>query len=370
MVKRDYYEVLGLGRNASEEEIKKAYRRMALNYHPDRNPGDKEAEEKFKEAAEAYDVLRDPNRRGIYDFYGHDGLKNTGFTGFRGFDDIFSSFSDIFEDFFGLSPRSSRRGVGRGADLRYDLKISLFDAAFGKEIDIEVEKKVQCEVCSGTGAQAGSTPQTCPHCHGRGQVSRSHGFFSISTTCPQCGGEGRVVPNPCKSCKGTGLVKKEKKVTLHIPPGVESGSRLRLREEGEEGERGAPPGDLYVIIYVEPHDFFEREGDDVLCRIPVSFILAILGGEIEIPTLDGMKKIHIPQGTQPGEIFRLRGEGIHHLHSRGRGDLIVQTAVQIPKSLSKEQEVLLKEFAALEEQGGVDPGKTRKKSKKGHLFLV
>ena len=223
-------------------------------------------------------------------------------------------------------------------------------------------------MCSGTGAQAGSTPQTCPHCHGRGQVSRSHGFFSISTTCPQCGGEGRVVPNPCKSCKGTGLVKKEKKVTLHIPPGVESGSRLRLREEGEEGERGAPPGDLYVIIYVEPHDFFEREGDDVLCRIPVSFILAILGGEIEIPTLDGMKKIHIPQGTQPGEIFRLRGEGIHHLHSRGRGDLIVQTAVQIPKSLSKEQEVLLKEFAALEEQGGVDPGKTRKKSKKGISF--
>ena len=360
MVKRDYYEILGLIRNASEEEIKKAYRQMALNYHPDRNPGDKGAEEKFKEAAEAYDVLRDPNKREIYDFYGHEGLKSTGFTGFRGFDDIFSSFSDIFEDFFGFSPRSTRRG----ADLRYDLKISLFDAAFGKEIDIEVEKKVRCEVCNGTGAQAGSTPQTCPHCHGRGQVNRSHGFFSISTTCPHCGGEGRVIPNPCKSCKGTGLVRERKNVTLHIPPGVESGSRLRLREEGEDGERGTPPGDLYVIIYVEPHDFFAREGDDIICRIPISFILATLGGEIEVPTLDGRKKIHIPRGTQPGEIFSLRGEGIHHLHARGRGDLIVQAVVQIPEALSNEQEALLKKFAALEEKGEVTAGKKQKKSKK------
>jgi molecular chaperone DnaJ len=361
MVKRDYYEILGLGRNASEEEIKRAYRQMALNHHPDRNPGDKDAEEKFKEAAEAYDVLRDPNKREIYNFYGHDGLKSTGFTGFRGFDDIFSSFSDIFEDFFGFSQRSTRRGARSGVDLRYDLKISLFDAAFGKEIDIEVEKKVRCEMCAGMGAQAGSTPQTCPHCQGRGQINRSHGFFSISTTCPYCSGEGRVIPNPCKSCKGTGLVRKRKKVTLHIPHGVESGSRLRLREEGEDGERGAPPGDLYVIIYVEPHDFFEREGDDIICRVPISFILATLGGEIEVPTLNGTKKINIPQGTQPGEIFRLRGEGIHHLHARGRGDLIVQAAVQIPKALTKEQAALLKEFAALEEKGRVAAEKTQKK---------
>jgi molecular chaperone DnaJ len=350
MEKRDYYEILGLGRNASEEEIKKAYRQMALNYHPDRNPGDKEAEDKFKEAAEAYDVLRDPNKREIYDFYGHDGLKSTGFTGFRGFDDIFSSFSDIFEDFFGFSPRTGRRGARPGADLRYDLKISLYEAAFGKDVEIEVEKKVRCEVCNGSGAQAGSTPQTCPHCHGRGQVNRSHGFFSISTTCPHCGGEGRVIPNPCKACKGTGLVRKHKKVTLHIPPGVESGSRLRLREEGEDGERGAPPGDLYVIIYVEPHDLFEREGDDIICRIPISFILATLGGEIEVPTLDGTKKIHIPRGTQPGEIFRLRGDGIQHLQGRGRGDQIIEAIVQIPKKITKRQQELLKEFATLEEE--------------------
>jgi molecular chaperone DnaJ len=362
MEKRDYYETLGLTRNVTEEEIKKAYRRMALNYHPDRNPGDKEAEEKFKEASEAYEVLRDPHKREIYDVYGHDGLKSTGFTGFRGFDDIFSSFSDIFEDFFGFSPRSSRRGASAGADLRYDLKISLFDAAFGKEIEIEVEKKVRCDLCNGTGAQAGSAPQVCPHCQGRGQVNRAHGFFTISTTCPHCRGEGRVIANPCKSCRGYGLTKKIKTVSLQIPAGVESGSRLRLRGEGEEGERGGPPGDLYVIIYVEHHDFFEREGDDIVCRIPIPFVMAALGGEIEVPTLHSAQTIKIPRGTQPGDIFKLRGEGIHHLHGRGKGDQIIQAAVQIPKTLTKEQEALLKEVAILEEKkGGTSGTKWRKK---------
>jgi len=348
MAKRDYYETLGVSRNASEEEIKKTYRRMALQYHPDRNPGDKEAEERFKEASEAYEVLRDPHKREIYDFYGHDGLKSSGFTGFRGFDDIFSSFSDIFEDFFGFSPRSSRRGVSPGADLRYDLKISLVDAALGKETEIEIFKRVRCGRCNGTGAQPGSEPQACPYCHGRGQVNRSHGFFTISTTCSYCRGEGRVIANPCRACGGAGLVKERKRVFLQIPPGVDTGSRLRLRGEGEEGERGGPPGDLYVIIYVEPHEFFEREEDDIICRVPIPFTIAALGGEIEVPTLDGAKKLQIPKGTQPGELFKMRGEGIPHLHGRGRGDQIIQAMVQIPEKLTKRQEELLKEFAALD----------------------
>jgi molecular chaperone DnaJ len=364
MAKLDYYEILGVSRDASEEEIKKAYRRMALNCHPDRNPGDKEAEEKFKEASEAYEVLRDPHKREIYDFYGHDGLKSTGFTGFRGFDDIFSSFSDIFEEFFGFSPRSSRRGASPGADLRYDLKISFIDAAFGKETEIEIHKKGRCDQCNGTGAQAGSTPQMCPQCHGRGQVNRSQGFFTISTTCSNCQGEGRVIANPCKSCGGIGLVKKRNKVSLQIPPGVDTGSRLRLKGEGEEGERGGPPGDLYVIIYVEPHDFFERDGDDIMCRVLMPFTIAALGGEIEVPTLNGAKKIQIPRGTQPGEIFKLRGEGIPHLHGRGRGDQIIQATLWVPKKLTKKQEELLKNFAELgEEKGDTARMKWREKKK-------
>lgn len=350
MSKRDCYEILGISCNASEDEIKKAYRQMALKYHPDRNPDDKGAEEQFKEAAEAYEILRDPNKREIYDTYGYDGLKSTGFQGFRGFDDIFSSFGDIFEDFFGFSPRSSRRGARSGADLRYDLKITLDDAASGKEMEIEIVKRGRCEACDGTGAQPGSEPQVCPQCHGRGQVSRSQGFFSISTTCSYCRGEGRVITNPCKTCGGAGVVKIRKKVSLQIPPGVDTGSRLRLRGEGEAGERGGPAGDLYVIIYVEPHEFFKREGDDIIWRAPLSFATAALGGEIDVPTLNGAKKIQIPKGTQPGEIFRLRGEGIPHLHGRGRGDQIIQAIVQVPQKLTKRQKELLEEFADLEEE--------------------
>jgi molecular chaperone DnaJ len=361
MAKQDYYELLGVPRNASEDEIKKAYRRMALNYHPDRNPGDKEAEEKFKEAAEAYEVLRDPQKREIYDFYGHDGLKSSGFTGFRGFDDIFSSFSDIFEDFFGFSPRASGRGAMPGADLRYDLKISLADAAFGKETEIEILKRGRCEHCHGTGAEPGSEPQVCPYCHGRGQVGRSHGFFTISTTCSYCRGEGRIIAHPCKKCSGTGLVEKRDKVTLKIPPGVTTGSRLRLRGEGEEGEKGGPPGDLYVIVSVEPHEFFERQEDDIIFRAPIPFTMAALGGEIEVPTLDGAKRIQIPKGTQPGEIFTLRGKGIPHLHSHGKGDQIVEVIVQIPQKLTKEQEGLLKDFVALQEKKGGTSERWRKK---------
>ncbi|UCC66015.1 MAG: molecular chaperone DnaJ [Deltaproteobacteria bacterium] len=352
MAERDYYEILGVPRNSDGEDIKRAYRKMALKYHPDRNPDDKEAEERFKEAAEAYEVLRDPKKREIYDFYGHEGLRGTGFTGFRGFDDIFSSFSDIFEEFFGFSPRTSRRAGTAGADLRYDLKISLTDAAFGKEMEVEIFKRGRCDTCNGTGAQQGSAPEVCPHCYGRGQVRRSHGFFTISTTCSYCHGEGRVITNPCKQCGGGGLVKKRKKVSLRIPPGVDSGSRLRLRGEGEEGERGGPPGDLYVLIYVDPHEFFEREGDDIIYRAPIPFTMAALGGEIDIPTLDSSKKIQIPKGTQPGEIFRLKGEGIPHLNGRGRGNQIIEIAVQVPQKLTKRQEELLKEFTSLEEEKG------------------
>jgi molecular chaperone DnaJ len=365
MAKRDCYEILGVSCTASEDEIKKAYRQMALRYHPDRNPGDKDAEEQFKEAAEAYEILRDPNKREIYDAYGYDGLKSSGFQGFRGFDDIFSSFSDIFEDFFGFSPRSSRRGASQGADLRYDLKISFADAAFGKETEVEILKRGRCEECGGTGAQPGSSPEVCPHCHGRGQVSRSRGFFSISTTCSYCRGEGRVITNPCKACGGAGLVKIKKKVSLQIPPGVDTGSRLRLRGEGEEGSRGGPAGDLYVIIYVEPHEFFEREGDDIIWRVPIPFATAALGGDIEVPTLDGNKTIQIPKGTQPGEIFRLRGEGIPHLHGRGRGDQIIQTTIKVPKKITKRQEELLEEFAALDlERGGEKKSGAEKKWRK------
>jgi molecular chaperone DnaJ len=361
-MRRDYYELLGVPRNASEDEIKKAYRRMALNYHPDRNPGDKDAEEKFKEAAEAYDVLRDPHKREIYDFYGHDGLKSSGFTGFRGFDDIFSSFSDIFQDFFGFTPRTVRRGASPGADLRYDLKLSLSDAAFGREMEIEIFKRCRCEQCHGTGAQPGTEPQVCPHCHGRGQVARSHGFFSISTTCSYCNGEGRVITNPCKPCAGTGLVKKRHQVAIKIPPGVDTGSRLRLRGEGEEGEKGGPPGDLYVVIYIEPHEFFERQQDDIIFRAPIPFTMAALGGEIEVPTLDGAKRIQIPKGTQPGDIFTIKGKGIPHLQGHGKGDQIIEVVVQIPKKITKEQEALLENFAALQEKKeGTLAGKWRKK---------
>jgi molecular chaperone DnaJ len=259
MAERDYYEILGVGRNAEEEEIKRSYRRLAMQYHPDRNPGDREAVERFKEASEAYEVLRDPQKREIYDHYGHEGLKGTGFTGFRGFEDIFSTFGDIFEDFFGFgSTRTGRTMARAGADLRYDLTISFLDAAFGKERDIEI----------------------------------------ITTTCPHCQGEGEVIHTPCGQCRGRKKVRRNKSIALKIPPGVETGSRLRLRGEGEEGERGGPPGDLYVIIHVEPHEFFGRDGDDITCQIPISFSQAALGEEIEVPTLNGTRKLSIPKGTQ------------------------------------------------------------------------
>ena len=341
----DYYTILGVSRDASEEDIKKSYRKFAMLYHPDRNPGNKEAEEKFKLASEAYEVLRDPEKRQIYDRYGIEGLKGTGFTGFRGFDDIFSAFGDIFEDFFGFgSPNKRGTRARQGADLRYDLKISFHEAAFGIETEIEIPKIAPCEDCNGSGAKPGTYPSQCPSCKGTGQVTRSQGFFTISTTCGQCHGDGKFIPHPCKECRGAGRVRKNKKIQVKIPPGVDMGSKLRIRAEGEPGERGGPPGDLFIFIYVEPHDFFSREGDDIVCQIPISFPQAALGAEMEIPTLNGKKKISIPKGMESGEVFRIKGEGFPKLRGYGRGDQLVQVIVKTPKNLTKRQEEILSEF--------------------------
>ncbi len=347
--KRDYYEVLGVGRGASMDEIKAAYRKLALKYHPDRNPGDKSAEEKFKEAAEAYEVLRDPQKREIYDQFGHQGLEGSGFSGFSGFEDIFSSFGDIFEEFFGFGGhRRNRSRSNRGADLRYDLELDFMEAAKGVETQIEVEKQETCPVCSGSGCAPGTHPQTCRYCGGSGQVSRSQGFFTVRSTCPTCRGAGQTIPDPCEACRGSGKKRIQKKVTVKIPAGVDNGSRLRLTGEGEAGTHGGPPGDLYVFIHVRPHDFFHREDTNILCQVPISFVQAALGDTIPIPTLNGKKPLKIPKGTQPGDIFRLHGEGVPSLRNGRRGDLIVQVLVKTPTHLSKKQEALLKEFAKLE----------------------
>lgn len=345
MEDKDYYKILDVSRNASEDEIKKSYRKIAMQFHPDRNPGNKDAEERFKMASEAYEVLRDPEKREIYDRYGIEGLKGTGFTGFRGFEDIFSTFGDIFEDFFGFGTTQRRRTKARsGADLRYDLKISFYEAAFGKEHEIEIPRNVLCDVCHGTGAKPGTHPAHCPNCKGTGQVTRSQGFFTISTTCGHCRGEGNIIPHPCKACHGHGRVRQTKKLQIKIPPGVDTGSKLRIRGEGEEGERGGPPGDLFIFIYVEPHDFFAREGDDLICQIPISFPQAVLGADLEVPTLNGKKNITIPRGTEPGEILKIKGEGFPKIRGYGKGDQIIQIIVKTPKNLTNRQEEILREF--------------------------
>ncbi len=349
--KRDYYEVLGVERNASEGDLKSAYRRLALQHHPDRNPGDKQAEDKFKEASEAYEVLRDPQKRNIYDQYGHQGLEGSGFSGFGGFDDIFSSFGDIFEDFFGFSSRSrSRTRARRGADLRYDLSLDFMDGAFGTEKEIKLNKTESCPECSGSGAKPGTEMETCRQCQGAGQVSRSQGFFTVRTTCHVCKGAGRTIPHPCRECSGAGQIRISKKVSVKIPAGVDNGSRLRLTGEGESGTHGGPPGDLYVFIHVEAHDFFERNDTDIICRVPISFVQAALGAEIEVPTLTGKKVLKITKGTQPGDIFRFRGEGIPSLRYKHRGDQIIQVNIKTPTNLTKKQKSLLRDFAKLEKR--------------------
>jgi len=347
--KRDYYEILGVNRNAMDEELKKAYRKQALKYHPDRNPGDKAAEDKFKEAAEAYEVLRDAQKRQIYDQYGHQGLEGAGFSGFGGFEDIFSSFGDIFEDFFGFGTgRRSRSRTQKGADLRYDLKLSFMEAAFGTETHIDVNKRGNCTSCGGSGCERGTQPETCGHCKGTGQATRTQGFFTLSTTCPTCNGRGQAIPHPCPECRGAGQVMVRKKVAVKIPGGVDSGSRLRLTGEGEAGVYGGPPGDLYVFIHVEPHEFFRRDNTEIICQVEISFVQAALGDTITVQTLNGNKSLEIPKGTQPGDVFRFRGEGIPSLRSNRRGDQLIQVIIKTPVGLSKKQENLLKEFAKLE----------------------
>ncbi len=362
MNKRDYYEVLSVPRDAGEEDIKKSYRKLAMRYHPDRNPGDKEAEERFKEAAEAYEVLRDREKRQIYDQFGHEGLEGTGFRGFRGFDDIFSSFGDIFEDFFGFgSRRGGRNRVRPGNDLRYDMELTLEEAFAGKEEAIAFKKWESCEICNGSGITPGSEPQICATCQGRGQVIRSQGFFQISTTCPSCHGEGRIITDPCHQCQGNGKVKTDREISLKIPPGVDTGSQLRLRGEGEPGESGGPPGDLFVVLHVKEHDFFLREEDHLFCEIPISFVQAALGDKIKIPVIgdEDNHELKIPQGTQPGEILSLPGQGMPSLRKNRRGDFFVKIIVKIPKRLNQRQKELLEEFSQAKGSG---------KSKKGKHF--
>lgn len=346
---RDYYEILEVNKDADAEDIKKAYRRMALKHHPDRNPGDQQAEEMFKEAAEAYEVLSDPEKRQVYDQYGHEGLKGTGFHRFEGFDDIFSSFGNIFEDIFGFGRGSRfRTRTEQGADLQYHLKIEFLEAVFGCERDIEVPRFEGCTDCHGQGYETGHEPITCPTCDGQGQILKSQGFFRISSACPKCHGSGRFITHPCKSCNGFARVEVTRKIKVNIPPGINTGMRLRLKGEGEAGIFSGPPGDLYVQVIVSPHEYFDREGDDVISYLTISFSKAALGIQTEVPALKGSEKISIPKGTQHGEMIRLRGKGVPRLRGSGRGDQIIVINVRTPTKLSKRQEELLREFADLE----------------------
>jgi molecular chaperone DnaJ len=344
--KRDYYEVLGVQRGASEEEIKKAYRRVALESHPDRNPGDAAAEERFKEAAEAYQVLGDAERRGQYDRFGHAAFEQMGGGGFdfggQGFEDL---FGDLFGDIFGTSRGRGRSRTRKGDDLRLDLEVTFEEAAFGTEKVVRVPRLARCEKCSGTGAKDGAPRATCEACRGSGQVRYQQGFFTIAKTCGSCGGQGTVVKDACRSCKGHGVVQTQRQVNVKVPAGVDDGTRLRLRGEGAAGMNGGPPGDLYVITTVREHPFFKRDGVHVICEVPISFTQAALGAEIEVPTLEGKVPVSVPAGSQPGRTIRLRGKGISDLRGYGRGDQIVELAVEIPQKLSPRQRELLEEFA-------------------------
>ncbi len=357
MSKRDYYVVLEIEKSVSAEEIKKAYRKMAVKFHPDKNPGDKTAEEKFKEVGEAYEVLSDPQKRALYDQHGHAAFNRRagGFSrGAGGFHDPFVVFREvfgggggsIFEDLFG-GGRADPSQPQRGDDLRYDMELAFEEAAHGCEKEIAVNKQERCETCQGSGAEDGARARACATCGGRGQVISSRGIFSIAQTCPHCQGAGKIIDKPCRTCRGQGRQERETKIKLKIPPGVDTGSRLRSAGNGEAGGRGGPYGDLYVVLHVKPHEFFQRDGDDLLCEVPISFVQASLGAEIEVPTLDGKTSIKIPAGTQPGTTFRLKGRGMRNVQGYGHGDLHVRINVEVPAHLTSAQKAKLMEFAEL-----------------------
>jgi molecular chaperone DnaJ len=352
MAKRDYYTVLGVNRDASEEAIKKAFRKLAMKHHPDRSPDEKGAEEKFKEAKEAYEVLTDPRKRAAYDQFGHAGVdpsagfgaRGGGPEGFGGFSD---AFGDIFGEIFGAQRGGRGGGVYRGADLRYNLELGLEEAARGTEAKIRIPTLDECETCHGSGAKPGTQPKQCPSCHGRGEVRVSQGFFSIQQTCPTCHGTGKIVSDPCAACHGAGRVKKHKTLSVKIPAGVDQDDRIRLSGEGESGLNGGPAGDLYVVVNLKPHSVFRRDGADLHCEMPISFAVAALGGEIEIPTLEGHAKVKVPAETQSGQVFRLRNKGIRPVRGSVTGDLYCHVAVETPVKLTARQKELLREFEAI-----------------------
>jgi molecular chaperone DnaJ len=371
--KRDYYEILAVEKSATDQEIKSAYRKLALKYHPDRNPGDKAAEDKFKEAAEAYAVLADADKRHMYDRFGHAGLGaaatgGAGFdpTVFTGFEDILGGLGDIFGfgDLFGAGRR--RGGPQRGADLRYDLEISFEESAHGTETSIQIPRQEACDTCHGSGAAPGSRPSTCPQCQGRGQLRYQQGFFTVARTCGQCRGTGQVVSNPCTTCRGAGRVQKERKITVKIPAGIATGQRLRLSNEGEAGAGGGPAGDLYVVVHVQEHSFFQRDGNDLYCEIPLNFPTLALGGEITIPTLEGDESFKVPETTQTGTTFRIRGRGMPDVTGRGQpGDLLITVKAITPKKLNREQKKLMEQLAGLLPKEKYEPTPRDEQEEKG-----
>ena len=365
MSKRDFYEVLGVSRDASERDIKKAYKRLAMKFHPDRNQGDESAADKFKEVKVAYEILTDPQKKAAYDQYGHAAFEQGGMGGGGGFGGGQGDFGDIFGDVFGDIFGGGRRGGGqqraqRGSDLRYNMELTLEEAVRGVSKEIEVPTLVECDTCDGSGAKKGASAQTCGTCHGHGQVQMRQGFFAVQQTCPTCNGKGKIIKDPCNSCHGQGRKQKTKTLSVKIPAGVDTGDRIRLSGEGEAGEQGAPAGDLYVQVHVKEHNIFERDGNNLYCEVPVSFSMAALGGEVEVPTLDGRVNLKVPEETQTGRMFRMRGKGVKGVRGGGVGDLIVKLVVETPVKLSSRQKELLREFE--ETCGGEAASKHKPKS--------
>jgi len=366
MADRDFYDILGVQKNASDDEIKKAYRKLAMKHHPDRNKDNKDSERKFKEATAAYEALKDPEKRAAYDQYGHEAFRQGGMGGAQGFGDFAGGFSDIFEEFFGggFSTSSRQRGPQRGNDLRYNMSISLQEAFNGKKSQIKIPSYDGCDLCSATGSADKSGPSACSTCGGQGKVRSTQGFFSIERPCPTCGGEGSSIKNPCLKCSGTGQVKKQKTISVTIPPGVDTGTRIRISGEGEPGQRGAGNGDLYIFVEVQKDKLFDREEENIFCQIPISITTAILGGEVDVPTIEGKKgRLNIPSGTQSETQFRLKGKGMSVLRQTRRGDMYVEVTVEIPVNLNSKQKAILQEF---EKEGGT----SKKHSPKSQSFFT